>query len=101
MSATEVFALVLLIAAGFGAGFVNTVAGAGSLLTLPALIFSGLPADAANATNRVAVLVQNVVAIAAFRRNGVTVSAGSMLAVGVPATLASIGGAYVATLLTP
>jgi uncharacterized membrane protein YfcA len=55
---------------GLVAGFFNVVAGGGSLLTLPVLIFLGLPAATANATNRVGILLQNVVATATFRRRG-------------------------------
>ncbi|MDX1970961.1 MAG: sulfite exporter TauE/SafE family protein [Candidatus Sumerlaeia bacterium] len=53
--------LLLLLAAGLVAGFMNTVAGGGSLLTLPALIFSGIPATEANATNRLGLLAQSLV----------------------------------------
>jgi len=63
-------AVALLVAAGLVAGVVNTLAGGGSLLTLPALIFVGLPAGVANGTNRVAVLVQSATASAGFRRGG-------------------------------
>ncbi|MCK6573927.1 sulfite exporter TauE/SafE family protein [Myxococcota bacterium] len=62
---------VLLVASGFVAGFVNTVAGAGSALTLPALMFSGVDAAVANATNRVAVVVQTIGGTTAFHRRGV------------------------------
>jgi uncharacterized membrane protein YfcA len=56
--------------AGVIAGFINTLAGSGSMLTLPLLIVLGLPANVANATNRVGVLLQNVVAVGTFRRRG-------------------------------
>jgi uncharacterized membrane protein YfcA len=56
--------------AGVAAGFINTLAGSGSMLTLPLLIVLGLPANVANATNRVGVVMQNVVAVATFRRRG-------------------------------
>lgn len=52
---------VLLLLAGLIAGAINTVAGGGSLLTLPALIFSGIPSIEANATNRLGVLAQGLV----------------------------------------
>ena len=61
-------ALVLL---GGVAGFLNVLAGGGSLLTLPFLIFLGLPAAVANGTNRVAIFFQNIFAISGFRRQGV------------------------------
>lgn len=61
----------LLAAAGFVAGALNVVAGGGSFLTLPLLIFLGLPATEANATNRVAVLTQNLGAVWSFQRHRV------------------------------
>jgi uncharacterized membrane protein YfcA len=45
-------ALVLLPLAGFGAGFVDAVAGGGGLLTVPALLAAGLPANLALGTNK-------------------------------------------------
>lgn len=60
--------LVLLAVAGLVAGVANTVAGGGSLLTLPALMACGLPANAANATNRVGVLVQSLSASGVYAR---------------------------------
>src|SRR5436305_648053 len=48
--------LVLLAAAGFGAGAVNAVAGGGSLVSFPALLAAGYPSVTANVTNSVAVL---------------------------------------------
>lgn len=47
---------IILIAAAFGAGVLNTIAGGGSFLTFPALVFVGLPPVIANATSAVAVL---------------------------------------------
>jgi len=85
----------LVIAAGFLAGFINTLAGSGSLVTLPLLIFLGLPATVANGTNRVAILLQNVVAVRGFRRNGMLdFRRGLMLAA--PAVLGSLLGAQIA-----
>src|SRR5262245_5402223 len=61
-------AAALLAAAGFVSGVLNVVAGGGSFLTLPVLIFLGLPPTAANATNRVGVLTQNMGAVWSFQR---------------------------------
>jgi len=61
----------ILFLAGLAAGVINTVAGGGSVLTLPALIFAGVPAVAANATNRIGVIAQNCVAISRFRKEKV------------------------------
>jgi uncharacterized membrane protein YfcA len=57
-----------LFAVGLVAGALNVVAGGGSFLTLPALIFLGLPASVANGTNRIGILTQNVGAVWGFDR---------------------------------
>jgi uncharacterized membrane protein YfcA len=62
---------LLLIAAGIFASVVNVLAGGGSFLTLPILIFLGLPTTVANGTNRVGVLMQNVSAVWGFHSAGV------------------------------
>lgn len=46
---------ILLAAAAFGAGILNTIAGGGTFLTFPALAYTGIPVVAANATSTVAV----------------------------------------------
>ncbi len=61
----------LIIFVGLVSGFLNTVAGGGSLITLPILIFMGLPSTVANGTNRVAILTQNIFAVGGFRSKGV------------------------------
>jgi uncharacterized membrane protein YfcA len=80
---------------GFAAGLINTLAGSGSLVTLPILILLGLPANVANATNRVGVLVQSVVAVATFRRSGALDAAGAWFLVA-PSVLGSLLGARLA-----
>jgi uncharacterized membrane protein YfcA len=61
---------ILLALAGLVAGVINTLAGGGSLLTVPLLVFVGLPPTIANGTNRVGVLVQNLTSALRFRRAG-------------------------------
>ena len=68
----EWYHYVLLIVVGFAVGFINTVAGGGTLLSLPVLIFLGLPPNVANGTNRVAILIQTAFATAGFKSKGVT-----------------------------
>jgi uncharacterized membrane protein YfcA len=62
--------LALLFVVGTCAGTLNVIAGGGSLLALPALIFVGLPPTIANGTNRVAIFAQNIVAAWSFRQQG-------------------------------
>lgn len=62
--------ILLILVAGIGAGFINSMAGGGSMLTMPVLIFLGLPSATANGTNRIALVFQNLAGVLAFRRKG-------------------------------
>jgi len=65
------FDILILVGAGLFAGFVNTMAGGGSLLTLPLLIFLGLPPATANGTNRIAIIVSASSATLGFRSKNI------------------------------
>lgn len=67
----DLLTIILVIGVGFLAGFINTMAGGGSLISLPLLIFAGLPANVANGTNRIAILLQNAVSTASFKQQKV------------------------------
>jgi len=64
----EFIKLVLLFLSGAVAGFINIMAGGGSTITLPLLIFFGLDSALANGTNRIAVFIQNIAAIISFKQ---------------------------------
>jgi uncharacterized membrane protein YfcA len=91
----EVWQGLLLIAAGIFAGFINTVAGGGSLLTLPIMIFMGLSPNVANASNRVAIFVQNIFGVLGFRSKGVNAWPYSLY-LGISALFGAIIGAKIA-----
>ena len=65
MSTNEV---LTLLAAGIGAGVMNSVAGGGTLLTFPALLFLGQDAITANATSTVALVPGSLASAAGYRR---------------------------------
>jgi len=89
----------LLLVGGVTAGAINTLAGGGSLLTVPLLVMVGLPPNVANGTNRIAVLVQSLVASATFHKKGLS-GVGPGLAL-VPAGLVGAAvGAYLGTELS-
>ena len=77
--------VLILFAVGLLSGTMNVIAGGGSMITLPVLIMLGLPANVANGTNRVAILVQNVGATWTFQRLGLV--SGPWLRLGVPPAL--------------
>jgi uncharacterized membrane protein YfcA len=86
---------LLLTVAGFLAGIINTLAGSGSLITLPVLIFLGLPATVANGTNRIGVILQNIVAGLSFQSSKVLDLRGALI-LSIPAVAGSLLGASIA-----
>ena len=92
---TDSLALIILFAAGLAAGTLNVVAGGGSMLTLPLLIFLGLPTAVANGTNRIAILVQNIGAVWGFHRHGL-IDPRWLLWAGIPAVVGAIAGSWMA-----
>ena len=65
-----IYIYVLACLGGVVAGFINTIAGSGSLITLPILMFLGLPAHIANGTNRVGILFQSFIGSATLKSKG-------------------------------
>lgn len=66
----EIWQIIVLALVGIMAGWLNVMAGGGSLLTVPIMLFMGIPAPVANGTNRIAILAQNITAVATFRKRG-------------------------------
>lgn len=97
----DVFTVLLLLGGGLVAGFVNTVAGGGSVITLPILMeIPGISAPVANGTNRIAILLQNVAAVAGYRKGGV-LEVRRILPL-LPAVLVgAVAGAWTATRISP
>ncbi|MEZ5148721.1 MAG: sulfite exporter TauE/SafE family protein [Bacteroidales bacterium] len=87
--------VIILIISGLLVGFINTLAGGGSIISLSILMFLGLPANVANGTNRIAIFIQNIAAVGSFRQQKVLDhKKGFWLAI--PAALGSILGAWIA-----
>jgi uncharacterized membrane protein YfcA len=90
--------LALLIAAGIVAGWINTLAGGGSMLTVPALMWLGLPADVANGTSRIAILAQGATGVIGFHRAR-RLETDKLWSIAVPTVIGAVLGAYAATLI--
>lgn len=86
----------LAVLGGVLAGIINTMAGSGSLVTLPILVALGLPTPIANATNRVGIVFQSAVSVGTLHRAGELRWTGSPWFV-MPAVLGSLVGAALAT----
>ncbi len=84
-----------LIIAGVLVGFINTLAGGGSIISLSLLMFMGLPANVANGTNRIAVTLQTFTATSMFKKAGLFDNK-KALYLGIPSVLGSIVGSLIA-----
>ncbi|WP_186386533.1 MULTISPECIES: sulfite exporter TauE/SafE family protein [unclassified Stappia] len=72
---------LVLAAAAFAAGMLNTVAGGGTFLTFPALVYTGVPVVAANATSAVAVFPGYLGGAVGFRKEIAAIDRGLLLRV--------------------
>ena len=88
--------MILLLAAGFLAGAMNAIAGGGSFVTFPVLVYLGLPPTIANATSTVALFPGTVASTWAYR-SGLAGVAGVRLPLLLALSL--IGGLFGAILL--
>lgn len=86
----------IIILAGVLVGFINTLAGGGSVISLSLLLILGLPATIANGTNRVSVFFQTSSSVTTFWRNKMFTTRKIWWLVG-PATIGSLIGAWLAT----
>src|SRR5258707_13791299 len=96
--ATVVPYVMVLLIAGIACGFINTLASSGSAISLPMLLTLGLPALAANATNRLPDLFGSLMALRTFQKEGKMAWPAAWKLV-LPATLESATGVYLAETL--
>ena len=92
----EPLQLGILIIVGIIAGFLNVMAGGGSMLVLPVMVFMGVPGNIANGTNRIAMLAQNITAVGTFYKQGIS-NFRLSLSLGLCALPGAIIGAYLGT----
>ncbi|PKP52437.1 MAG: hypothetical protein CVT92_09020 [Bacteroidetes bacterium HGW-Bacteroidetes-1] len=84
-----------LIVSGVFVGFINTLAGGGTIISMAIFLFLGLPIDVANGTNRIAVILQNITSVSTFsQKKMLDFNKGTRLAI--PAVIGSLLGAWLA-----
>jgi uncharacterized membrane protein YfcA len=91
--------LISLFLIGIIAGFINTLAGGGSALVLPILIVAGIPSPIANATNRVAILLQNITGSYRFHKHNV-LEVRSIVHITIAAIIGAVAGSIFAVNIT-
>lgn len=96
----DLVAYLIAVVAGVAAGFINTLAGSGSFLTLPALVWLGLPTQVANATNRVGILIAAIVALRAFPKD-FGLPRGDLTKLFIPCSIGAAIGAIIAARMDP
>lgn len=87
----EAFEIIVLIVSGLFVGFINTLAGGGTIISFTVLMLLGLPANVANGTNRVPIIIQNMVALRNFKKKKI-LDTSKALSLGIPTVLGSILG---------
>jgi uncharacterized protein len=92
MSVTEI---IILILAGIVVGFINTLSGGGSIISLSLLILLGLPASVANGTNRISIFFQTLSSVGSFTRQKMFTSMKPVW-LSIPATIGAVIGARLA-----
>ncbi len=92
MTLTEIIVIIL---AGILVGFINTLSGGGSVISLSLLILLGLPANIANGTNRISIFFQTLSSVGSFTRQKMFDNLRPVW-LAIPATIGSVLGAYLA-----
>lgn len=89
------YIILILILSGLVVGFINTLAGGGTIISLSLFMFLGMPPGLANGTNRVAVVMQTLTSSIGFRRHhALDMRRASIL--GIPTVVGSIIGTWIA-----
>jgi hypothetical protein len=91
----------LIISAAFFAGVLNAIAGEGSFLTLPALVFIGVPPVTANATGTVALLPGYIAGAWGFKNDLKAPPSLSLLSLSGLSIFGGAVGAYLLLLTDP
>ncbi|MCX6268588.1 MAG: sulfite exporter TauE/SafE family protein [Bacteroidetes bacterium] len=92
MSITEI---VVVVVAGIFVGFINTLSGGGSVISLSLLLILGLPANIANGTNRISIFFQTLSSVGSFTRQKMFTELRPVW-LAIPATIGAVLGAYLA-----
>jgi uncharacterized membrane protein YfcA len=91
----SVIKIIVLIVSGIFVGFINTLSGGGSVISLSLLILLGLPANIANGTNRISIFFQTFSSVSSFTRQKMFTTLKPVW-LGIPATIGAVLGAYMA-----
>jgi uncharacterized protein len=90
--------IILLIITGIVSGLLNTLASGGSVITMPVLIFLGVPSTVANGTNRIPILAGSLTAVISFWHKGI-LALDESIRLAIPTMAGAAIGALIASYL--
>ncbi|MEA3501352.1 MAG: sulfite exporter TauE/SafE family protein [Actinomycetota bacterium] len=90
---------LILVAAGAAAGFINALAGGGSAITIP-ILTEMVGINTANGTNRIAIFLANLTAIAGYQK-GEAVPWRRLGVLVIPTVTGAAAGAWLSTVTPP
>ena len=96
----EISTVILLLICGLISGVMNTLASSGSAITLPVMVFFGVPPSVANATNRLPVLVGSTISVYNFQKSKELIWSKSLL-ISIPVLLGVVVGSLLAEIIDP
>ncbi len=94
----ETSVVIILICSGLIVGFINTMAGGATIISLSVLTWLGLPLTVANGTNRLAVFFQTITSVSNFQ-NSHLIDWKKSIRVGIPTVIGSVLGSFIAVKL--
>ncbi|MDR2409907.1 MAG: sulfite exporter TauE/SafE family protein [Bacteroidales bacterium] len=89
---------IILVISGIAVGFINTLAGGGTIISMSLFMMLGLPPVVANGTNRIPVILQNLVSVVNFYRDK-KLDVKKSIYCSIPVALGSIAGSYLSIIV--
>ncbi len=87
----DIWLLILLLAAFFMAGFVDSVAGGGGLISIPALLLAGIPPEMAMGTNKPCSTIGSCISLALYARGGMVLWKSALVSLPVAVLAGALG----------
>ncbi len=94
----ETSIIIILIVSGLVVGFINTMAGGATIISLSVLTWLGLPLNVANGTNRLAVFFQTLTSVSSFQHSHL-INWNKSIRAGIPTVVGSVLGSFIAVKL--
>ncbi len=92
--------IAILVVSGVAVGFINTLAGGGTVISLTIFMALGMPVQVANGTNRISIIMQDFTSTATFMKKRM-VDWRSALKLCIPSVIGAVIGSQIAVTIDP